>query len=178
MLESLIAAPGLTLLVLLSGAVVGGLIAFVALPGPRQVKRLEAELDELRKEHEGYKGNVTQHFHRTAELVGEMTASYKAVYDHLATGAQALCEGPPALSSSGFGEPRLITEGSVKVGEQDDAPAAEAETSQDAAEKDRQTWSMGESGPAKTTEDSAPADGNGDQPEVNGSAANTRQSAP
>jgi len=30
---------------------------------------------------------------RTSELVQEMTQSYRAVYEHLATGAQELCEG-------------------------------------------------------------------------------------
>lgn len=49
----------------------------------KAVSELQAELDE-------YKHEVTEHFVQTAELVNNMTRSYKAVYDHLEHGAYRL----------------------------------------------------------------------------------------
>jgi hypothetical protein len=37
---------------------------------------------------------VAQHFQRTAELVQDMTQSYRSVYEHLAGGSQQLCSEP------------------------------------------------------------------------------------
>jgi uncharacterized membrane-anchored protein YhcB (DUF1043 family) len=47
------------------------------------VNRLRAELEEYREE-------VTEHFVETAQLVNNLTRSYKAVYDHLEHGAYRL----------------------------------------------------------------------------------------
>ncbi|NOY73804.1 MAG: DUF1043 family protein [Gammaproteobacteria bacterium] len=54
---------------------------------------LESEMDALKQEFSGYREEVTEHFHTTADLVHEMTQSYKAVYEHLASGSQELCAG-------------------------------------------------------------------------------------
>jgi hypothetical protein len=105
------------------------------LPSRREVKRLQAELDAARAEHQSYKGQVSSHFHKTAELVGVMTQSYKNVYDHLANGAQSLCDGPPALPA-GFGESRMIADSSFVVG--DETPEA-GESSNAASEQEGPT---------------------------------------
>jgi uncharacterized membrane-anchored protein YhcB (DUF1043 family) len=62
-----------------------------------------AELDAARREHDRYKGSVSDHFVKTADLVGEMTRSYAAVYDHLAGGAQLFCGDAVAGKAVVFG---------------------------------------------------------------------------
>ena len=56
-------------------------------------KTLEKELDGLKTEFSGYREEVNEHFKTTADLVHELTNSYKAVYDQLASGSQKLCSG-------------------------------------------------------------------------------------
>ena len=86
----------------LGGIVAGLAVGVFVLPAARRSKRLQTELDTAQAEHAQYKEGVTQHFHKTAELVGDMTRSYKAVYDHLADGAHALCEDAGTGRSLGF----------------------------------------------------------------------------
>ncbi|MCA9838690.1 MAG: DUF1043 family protein [Trueperaceae bacterium] len=52
-----------------------------------KVSRLEAELGEKELELADYKENVSDHFVETADLINQLTHSYKAVYDHLERGA-------------------------------------------------------------------------------------------
>ena len=53
-----------------------------------ELERSREELEEARAGHERWRESVSDHFVKTADLVGEMTRSYAAVYDHLASGAQ------------------------------------------------------------------------------------------
>jgi len=75
------------LLVLACGIVVGRLTGAAA----RRVGELEVELERARQDSARYRAQVNQHFVKTAELLGVMTASYRSVYEHLADGAKALC---------------------------------------------------------------------------------------
>lgn len=54
----------------------------------KRAKALDAELKQTRDELVAFKGQVTQHFSKTAELVNALTANYRSVYSHLAEGAQ------------------------------------------------------------------------------------------
>jgi hypothetical protein len=101
--------------VLLLGIIVGAIAARLVLPSRRQLRRLSSELEALRAEHAAYRANVTRHFETTSGLVANMTASYKAVYDHLAAGAQSLCDGSKALEAGEFGAPRLVFDQRVDV---------------------------------------------------------------
>jgi hypothetical protein len=56
-------------------------------------KILETELHSLKKEFGGYRDEVNDHFKKTADLVHELTSSYKAVYEQLASGSEKLCSG-------------------------------------------------------------------------------------
>jgi len=75
------------LLVLACGIVVGRLTSAAA----KRVGQLEVELERARQDSARYRAQVNQHFVKSAELLGVMTASYRSVYEHLADGAKALC---------------------------------------------------------------------------------------
>lgn len=67
-------------------------------PGATEhVKALEAEVGRLKSELGAYREQVNDHFRTTADLVNQMTGSYKAVYEHLAGGSQKLCSGEVML---------------------------------------------------------------------------------
>ena len=63
---------------------------------PERITALEEHVQELQTQHEKYRENVGQHFSMTAELVQQLTESYRDVYQHLAAGAQDLCSGEVA----------------------------------------------------------------------------------
>ena len=47
----------------------------------------------LEREFDQYRDEVSSHFVQTSELVGRLSESYRDVFDHLASGAQRLCNG-------------------------------------------------------------------------------------
>jgi uncharacterized membrane-anchored protein YhcB (DUF1043 family) len=114
MMQGLDIEPFVAAVIALVGVAVGLAIGRFVLPGTRKIKRLESEIEQLRRAHADYRSRVSSHFHKTSELVGQMTASYKAVYDHLADGAQTLCAGD-ALPGPAFPAPRLILADNVEV---------------------------------------------------------------
>lgn len=68
------------------GGLLGAFISRSIFP-PEQQKILEESLSSSRKELDHYQREVAQHFADTAELVQNLTKSYKDVHDHLAKGA-------------------------------------------------------------------------------------------
>lgn len=75
------------------GLTFGGVLAYLVFSRQGKQRKLQEELDQMKERFADYREQVTQHFMRTSDLVQEMTASYKNVYEHLATGAQYLCGG-------------------------------------------------------------------------------------
>lgn len=73
------------------GIVVGVIFASRLNTSPSRVQELENQIRELKENHDKYRGEVSDHFSMSAELVQHMTESYKEVYQHLALGAQDLC---------------------------------------------------------------------------------------
>lgn len=63
-----------------------------------RAKALEAEVGKLKTDFGNYREEVNDHFRTTADLVNNMTSSYKAVYEHLAGGSQKLCSGEVMLA--------------------------------------------------------------------------------
>ena len=80
------------------GLGVGFLLAYLVPPRNGRIQTLEEELRTAQSDHAAYRGKVDQHFRKTAELFEDMTGRYRAVYQHMASGAQMLCgERPPSL---------------------------------------------------------------------------------
>ena len=69
-------------------------IAYLMPGSRRRTQELQEKLQGLQQEFDGYHDQVGQHFLKTSELVQKMTESYRDVYEHLATGSQALCQTP------------------------------------------------------------------------------------
>jgi len=76
---------------LIVGIAIGYLVAGRINTTPNKVTELEQKLQDLQRNHAHYRDEVSDHFNTTAELVQQMTDSYKDVYQHLASGAQDLC---------------------------------------------------------------------------------------
>ncbi len=73
------------------GIIIGAALFKIFKSDSSKIKLLEEQLDALIIEHEGYKSNVHSHFNTTAQLVHELSDSYRNVYRHLANGAEDLC---------------------------------------------------------------------------------------
>lgn len=54
-------------------------------------RELEGALEESKTAHAKYRDEVGGHFGKTSELLRDLTLQYRAVYEHLAEGAQTLC---------------------------------------------------------------------------------------
>lgn len=83
---------------MLISVAIGGLLGFLTgrIQGgadARKRKEYEERLQRNESEMDDYRRQVTDHFMDTARLMQEMTANYKAVYEHLARGAQSLTNG-------------------------------------------------------------------------------------
>lgn len=52
---------------------------------------LESQLDQARQSRADYEAEVSEHFSQTADLLHRLTDDYRAVYTHLARGADTLC---------------------------------------------------------------------------------------
>ena len=81
------------ILAFLLGTVLGCIAAWIIVGRNGRTLQLQLELEQLKERFTDYRDQVTQHFMRTSDLVQEMTQSYRAVYEHLASGAQNLCSG-------------------------------------------------------------------------------------
>ena len=63
---------------------------------PGMIADLEQQLADKQQQLDSYRSQVSDHFKQTSELVQKMTESYRDVYEHLASGSQALCQDPVA----------------------------------------------------------------------------------
>jgi uncharacterized membrane-anchored protein YhcB (DUF1043 family) len=77
---------------LVGGILIGVLLLRLFNPAAGDVAKLQAELEQARKDMESYKASVNTHFNKTSDLVNELTQDYVKVYRHLAEGAQTLSE--------------------------------------------------------------------------------------
>lgn len=78
-----------TLLLIALGVIIGAALSKILNKGP-SVSELQQKLEESQDQLDQYKQEVDKHFHTTAELVNNLTQSYRAVHEHLSQGAQKL----------------------------------------------------------------------------------------
>lgn len=100
---------------LIVGGVLGYFLATLLGSDNKRAQALETELEELKAQQDSYRKEVNAHFQETATLFQGMTDQYRAVYDHLARGAQSLCSDHPTPPALDLPEARRLTE-------TDDAP--------------------------------------------------------
>ncbi len=53
-------------------------------------RELERQLGEMQQQQQSYQSEVTEHFMETAQLLDQLTNSYRDVHNHLAQGAHLL----------------------------------------------------------------------------------------
>lgn len=79
-----------SMLVLGVGILLGVIIARRTRKKETHILELEKQLSQSREELAEYRAQVDDYLIKTSELVDQLTASYRAVYLHLANGAQTL----------------------------------------------------------------------------------------
>jgi len=79
------------LLSFLAGLVAGAGLLYWLMPARRQASHLIRERDEARNGLNHYRDRVDRHFLETADLINDLTHSYRAVHQHLSQGAHGLC---------------------------------------------------------------------------------------
>jgi uncharacterized membrane-anchored protein YhcB (DUF1043 family) len=133
------------LIVIISVSIIAFLIGYFVNTGSDDNNRLEKELEESRKELKNYRTEVSGHFQATANKVNALTENYRDVYEHLARGAQSLCDkgSAPVLMNELNRNPMLGSE-TVESTEVDHETAS--------AEMSTETDSSSDSEPEKTDE--------------------------
>lgn len=100
----------------LLGIGLGAIVTYALVSRNSRTHKLQRELNQLSERFADYRDQVGQHFMHTSDLVKEMTRSYRAVYEHLATGAHHLCaEDPAAPTLSHQNTDQLATDPSAKT---------------------------------------------------------------
>lgn len=82
------------LLVALVAAAIGLFLGIVLMIVLDRRKAGGKSVEKLREEFDDYRSKVADHFAETSDLFRDMTEKYRDVYNHLASGSQALCEDP------------------------------------------------------------------------------------
>lgn len=85
----------------------GGLLSQLVLrTGGKDRASLRRELSELKKEHQTYQINVTEHFSRTTTLISQLNDNYQQIQEHLSRGAEEFVK-PEFKSTPGSAASRL-----------------------------------------------------------------------
>jgi uncharacterized membrane-anchored protein YhcB (DUF1043 family) len=74
------------------GVAIGYFLNHKLHPAPRRNRELEEQLHALQEQHKHYRYDINAHFNKTADLLTHLAASYRDVHNHLARGAQELCD--------------------------------------------------------------------------------------
>ena len=121
------------------GILLGFIIARSTSKKNAHIQELEEQLVQSRKELEEYRDLVNEHFMKTSELVDQMTASYRAIFMHLANGAQTL-SGHPQEASLKLPEDAIFAHTpSLERAPEDDEARPEAEREEAIAPPDEET---------------------------------------
>ncbi len=74
----------------LAGLIAGAWIISKLSPSHQNRQALEKHIQKLQRQQQDYQDQVNQHFSKTAELLNQMTESYRDVHNHLANSAAEL----------------------------------------------------------------------------------------
>jgi uncharacterized membrane-anchored protein YhcB (DUF1043 family) len=139
----------------------------------QHTRKVEEELSKAKAELSDYRSQVDRHFLKTSLLFSKMTDNYREVYEHLATGAQALCGEKATLSRLDLPEKKILPEAAAETADTTEAVeptevTAPAETTAEAesAPAAEQATPAAEATPAPATEIQAadnPADEDSDE---------------
>lgn len=102
--------------------------------GRTRRQREVAKADEIRAEFDDYRRRVTEHFGQTADHFQTIGREYRALYEHMASGAHALCDAklpaeslpfaPTGLPAAAAAEPPATGE----AGAEEERPPADFAT--------------------------------------------------
>ena len=143
---------GISIITFAFGLGAGFALAFFTLSRSGRIHELEKELDATKTAHNDYRGKVNQHFQKTAELFEDMTDKYRAVYQHMASSAQTLCEERPASLSLeintrgrlGKDKGKATVETEVTSTTETPEPPADAPRASETAERDEHDDAYGD----------------------------------
>ncbi len=65
-----------------------------------RTRELEQRLEQALTSRADYEAEVTEHFQKTAGLLNQLSNDYRAIYQHMASGADTLCDGTVAMQIS------------------------------------------------------------------------------
>jgi uncharacterized membrane-anchored protein YhcB (DUF1043 family) len=77
---------------LIVGLATGTLLSRRLSSDGRKQRELERSLDQLLQQQKDYQHEVVEHFTDSAKLLGKLAESYRDVHNHLANGANNLCD--------------------------------------------------------------------------------------
>ncbi len=135
-------AWGVGLISFAFGLAVGIVAAYLTTGNRQRIQELESRLASTQQKFDSYREQVSQHFMKTSDLVQKMTSSYRDVYEHLASGSQALCEDPVATPQLDIPQQPVL---GTESGKDRDKPAK--------AEAAENEFADAETDPLKTSED-------------------------
>ena len=72
---------------LIAGLAAGLLIGRRSSPAGQKHREVERKLDQVLQDKKVYEDEVVEHFSETAQLLNQLTSSYRDVHNHLAKGA-------------------------------------------------------------------------------------------
>ena len=72
------------------GVVIGYIAAQRNSSAQQTQRQLQTRLTEMQEQQESYQSEVSEHFSKTADLLNQLTDSYRDVHNHLASGVQML----------------------------------------------------------------------------------------
>lgn len=118
---------------LLLGLGIGFVVAYLLVLRNRRADSLREELAAQKARMDEYRRDVDAHFVKTSELFQDFTERYRAIHDHLATGARRLCSDDLLAQRLSVVESRLLVEqrpeeAQADRGARDEAPAMGVES--------------------------------------------------
>ena len=108
------------------GGMLAGALLYHLLAGSRSERgKLQSQLDNLQHDFKDYQDKVSDHFSTTAHLINKLTDSYRDVHEHMANGAENLCEDETVknrLSDSLLGSNALLSGGTKPIKRRTERP--------------------------------------------------------